>query len=67
MTSAVMWAPLQGEMFKSPITSGFMAVSDASAGLLVVVYGHSEGFREVCHTGPLDDTSQIETQIILCM
>lgn len=53
---AVTWVLLFGEMFMSPLTSGFTADSDALAGLLAVVYGHSEaseGFGEVCHTDPL--------------
>lgn len=47
----------------SPLTSGFTVASDASAGLVAVVYGHSEafeGFGEVHHIGPLNDRSGIE-------
>lgn len=54
------WVFFHGEMFMSPLTSGFTVASDATAGLVVVVYGHSEGFGEVCHIGPLSDRSGIE-------
>lgn len=47
MACAVTRAVLSGEMSVSPVTSGFMAVSDAPAGLAVVVYRHSEGSGEV--------------------
>lgn len=53
---AMTWVLLFGEMFLSRLTSGFTADSDALAGLLAVVYGHSEafeGFGEVCRTNPL--------------
>lgn len=45
-------------MFMSLLTSGFTAASEASAGLVAVVYRHSEAFEgsgKVCHIGQLND------------
>lgn len=52
MACAVTRAVLSGEMSVSPVTSGFLEVSDASTGLALAVYGHSEGSGEVYpHSG----------------
>lgn len=59
MASVMTWVFLRGEMFMSPLTSGF---TDASARLVVIVYGDSEAFEglgEVCHIVPLNDRSGI--------